>query len=66
VGGVDGGLVAGQDAGFGEDVDVWPKVGTHRVTASYVPGADSLFLASTSLERIHTVKRCFCDAEHGH
>ncbi|MGD0014541.1 MAG: Ig-like domain-containing protein [Bryobacteraceae bacterium] len=39
------------------------KVGTHRVTASYVPGADSTFLPSTSLERLHVVKRCHCDAE---
>ena len=40
------------------------KVGTHRITASYVPGADSVFLPSTSLEKLHTVKRCYCDAEH--
>jgi hypothetical protein len=38
------------------------KVGTHRVTAGYVPGADSVFLPSKSLERIHKVVRCFCDA----
>lgn len=41
------------------------KVGTHRVTASYVPGADSSFLPSSSLEKLQTVKRCFCDAERG-
>jgi len=40
------------------------KVGTHRVIASYVPGADSVFLPSTSLETLQTVKRCFCEAEH--
>jgi len=39
------------------------KVGTHRVTASYLPGADSVFLPSTSLETVQTVKRCFCEAE---
>jgi len=40
------------------------KVGTHRITASYVPDAGSVFLPSTSLEKIHEVKRCFCDAAH--
>jgi len=40
------------------------KVGTHKVTASYIPGADSMFLPSTSVEKIHAVKRCFCDKEH--
>ncbi|MGA3080753.1 MAG: Ig-like domain-containing protein [Terracidiphilus sp.] len=40
------------------------KVGTHKVTASYIPGTDSVYLPSTSLEKLHTVKRCFCDAEH--
>jgi hypothetical protein len=40
------------------------KVGTHRITASYLPGADSVFQPSTSLEKLHTVKRCYCDAEH--
>jgi hypothetical protein len=40
------------------------KVGTHKVTASYIPCADSVYLPSTSLENLHTVKRCFCDAEH--
>ena len=28
------------------------KVGTHRITASYVPGAESEFLPSTSLEML--------------
>lgn len=42
------------------------RVGANRVTASYAPGADSSFLPSTSLEKIHEVKRCFCDAEHDH
>ena len=40
------------------------KVGTHRITASFVPDADSIFLPSTSPETIHEVKRCFCDAAH--
>jgi hypothetical protein len=40
------------------------KVGTHRITATYVPAANSAFLSSTSLEKLHTVKRCFCDREH--
>lgn len=42
------------------------KVGTHRVTASYVPGSDTLFLPSSSGEKTHVVKRCHCDAEHEH
>jgi hypothetical protein len=42
------------------------KVGTHKVTASYIPSVDSAFLPSTSLEKIHEVKRCFCDAAHDH
>src|SRR5208282_1844617 len=42
------------------------KVGTHRITASYLPGADSVFLPSTSLEKLQTVRRCLCDADHGH
>jgi hypothetical protein len=36
------------------------KVGEHRVTATYVPGADSAFLPSTSPERLHVVQRCPC------
>jgi hypothetical protein len=40
------------------------KVGTHRVTASYVPGADSTFLPSTSVETLHVVRRCHCEADH--
>ena len=40
------------------------KVGAHRVTASYMPSAESSYLPSTSLERIHEVVRCFCDATH--
>jgi hypothetical protein len=39
------------------------KAGTHKVTASYIPSADSMFLPSTSLEKLQTVKRCFCEAE---
>ena len=42
------------------------KVGTHRITASYVPGGGSVFLPSTSLEKLQTVKRCFCDEDHEH
>lgn len=40
------------------------KVGTHRITASYMPGPDSVFLPSTSLEKLQTVRRCRCDADH--
>jgi len=36
------------------------KAGTHRVTARYLPGADSTFLPSTSVAIIHTVRRCAC------
>lgn len=39
------------------------KVGGHRVTASYVPSADSTFLPSTSPEKLQVVRRCHCDAE---
>jgi len=39
------------------------KVGAHRITASYLPGGDSLFLSSTSLEKLQVVKRCNCDSE---
>jgi hypothetical protein len=39
------------------------KAGTHRVTANYVPGADSAFLPSTSLDKIQVVTRCHCDAD---
>ncbi len=38
------------------------KVGTHKVTASYIPSAHSVFLPSTSLEKIHEVRRCACNA----
>jgi hypothetical protein len=40
------------------------KVGTHRVTASYVPGADSTFLPSSSVEKVHVVRRCNCEKDH--
>ncbi|MGA2352440.1 MAG: Ig-like domain-containing protein [Terracidiphilus sp.] len=65
--------VDGANAGAPVSVDakgraIWEtaqlKVGTHKVTASYIPGPDSVFLPSTSLEKLQTVKRCFCDAEH--
>jgi Bacterial Ig-like domain (group 3) len=39
------------------------KAGTHRITASYLPGAESVFLPSTSLERLHVVRRCPCNEE---
>jgi len=39
------------------------KVGKHNVTASYIPSTDSVYLPSTSLEKLHTVKRSFRDAE---
>ena len=42
------------------------KVGTHKVTASYIPSTDTVFLPSTSLEKLQTVKRCFCDKEREH
>ncbi len=38
------------------------RVGVSRVTASYLPGPDSAFLPSTSTERVHEVRRCFCGA----
>ncbi|HXC20848.1 MAG TPA: Ig-like domain repeat protein [Steroidobacteraceae bacterium] len=38
------------------------KVGTHRVTANYVPEAGGAYLPSTSLEKIHEVVRCPCGA----
>jgi len=38
------------------------KVGTHRVAASYIPSQGSVFLASTSLEKLHSVRRCFCES----
>jgi hypothetical protein len=42
------------------------KMGTHRVTASYLPGADSVFLPSARVEKIHMVRRCPCADEHEH
>jgi hypothetical protein len=42
------------------------KVGMHRVTASYLPGTDSVFLPSVSVEKIHIVRRCPCADEHEH
>jgi hypothetical protein len=39
------------------------RVGAHRVIASFVPGAGSAFLPSTSLEKLQTVRRFF-DAAH--
>jgi hypothetical protein len=39
------------------------KVGASRVTATYLPGDDSAFLPSTSLDRIHEVRRCPCGVQ---
>jgi len=39
------------------------KAGTHRITASYLPGADTVFLPSTSLDTIHVVTKCHCEAD---
>jgi hypothetical protein len=36
------------------------KLGEHHVAASYIPSEDSVFLDSSSLEELHTVKRCPC------
>jgi Bacterial Ig-like domain (group 3) len=36
------------------------KVGVNRVTATFVPDADSAFLPSTSSEKVHEVRRCPC------
>jgi hypothetical protein len=39
------------------------KIGKHWVAASYIPGAESQFLPSASVEKLHVVKRCHCGAE---
>jgi len=39
--------------------------GSHSISAAYIPGAGSPFLASTSPETSHTVKRCPCDSATG-
>jgi len=36
------------------------NLGEHRLTATYTPSPGSAFLASSSLEEIHTVERCLC------
>lgn len=36
------------------------RAGIHEVAASYVPDEDSEYLASNSLAKSHTVRRCFC------
>lgn len=41
------------------------KVGENRVAASYIPSAGSEFEPSISVEKIHTVKRCFCEGAPG-
>ncbi len=38
------------------------RVGKHRVAASYIPSENSVFLASSSLDELHTVRRCFCES----
>jgi hypothetical protein len=38
------------------------KVGTHQVAAIYIPSEDSIFLASSSLDKRHSVKRCSCES----
>jgi len=38
------------------------RVGKHRVTVHYAPSAGSTFVASSSIEEPHTVKRCFCES----
>ena len=40
------------------------KLGKHRVAASYIPDAQSEFLPSASVEKLHLVKRCHCGDEH--
>jgi len=39
------------------------KLGEHRLAATYTPSPGSTFLASSSLEELHTVKRCLCGSE---
>jgi hypothetical protein len=39
------------------------KVGTHHITASFVPASASLYLPSTSAPKTQIVRRCFCEAE---
>jgi Bacterial Ig-like domain (group 3) len=39
------------------------KIGASRVTASYLPGADSAFLPSTAAEKVHEVNRCGCGVD---
>ncbi len=41
------------------------KVGQHRVAASYIASQGSVFLASSSLEKLHTVRRCSCESVAG-
>jgi Bacterial Ig-like domain (group 3) len=41
------------------------KVGRHLVAAGYMPGEHSVFLASSSLEKPHTVRRCYCESGAG-
>jgi hypothetical protein len=67
---VDGSNVGGPIIVNSKGWAVWTtsqlKVGAHRITAGYLPGADSVFLPSTSLEKLHTVRRCNCDADREH
>jgi hypothetical protein len=41
------------------------KVGNHHVLASYLPSKSSVFLASTSFDKPHTVRRCSCGSGGG-
>lgn len=41
------------------------KAGTHRVEARYIPSRGSVFLASSSLEKFHSVIRCSCESVAG-
>lgn len=41
------------------------KVGTRRVSVSYIPSQGSVFLASSSLDEFHHVTRCSCGSVAG-
>jgi hypothetical protein len=42
------------------------KVGEHHVAASYAPSQNSAFLPSTSIDIVHTVRRCLCESRATH
>lgn len=64
---IDGAKVGGPVKLDSNDRATWEtprlKVGTHRVAASYTPSKGSALLSSTSLEKLHTVRRCVCESE---